>query len=44
MEPILDIEEGLELVSSLFEEQVLDYRQQELTAAKFRVHLPIIND
>ena len=27
MEPILEVEEGSELVSSLFDKHVLDYRQ-----------------
>ena len=44
MEPILEVEEGPELVSSLFDKQVLDYRQWELAAAELRVHVPIIND
>ena len=44
MEPILKVEEGPELVSSLLDKQVLDYRQRELAAAELRVHVPIIND
>ena len=44
MEPILEVEEGPELVSSLFDKQVLDYQQSELAPAKLRVHVPIIND
>ena len=44
MEPILEVEEGPELLSSLFDKQVLHYRQWELAAAKLRVHLPVIND
>ena len=44
MEPSLEVEEGPELVSSLFDKQVLDYRQWELAAAKLRVHVPVIND
>ena len=41
MEPILEAEEGPKLVTSLFDEQVLDYRQRELAAAKLRVHVPM---
>ena len=44
MKPILEVEEGSELVSSLFDKQVIDYRQWELAAAKLRVHVPVIND
>ena len=44
MEPILEVEEGPELVPSLFDKQLLDYRQRELAAADLRVHLPMIND
>ena len=44
MEPILEVEEGPELVSSLFDKQVLDYRPRELAAVELRVHVPIIND
>ena len=44
MEPILEVEEGPELVSSLLDKQVLDDRQRELTAAELRVHVPINND
>ena len=44
MEPILEVEEGPELVSSLLDKQVLDYRQRESAAAELRVHVPIIND
>ena len=44
MEPILEVEEGPELVSSLFDKQVFDYRQWELATAELRVHIPIIND
>ena len=44
MEPILEVEEGLELLSSLFDKQVLDCRPRELAAAELRVHVPIIND
>ena len=44
MEPILEVEEGAELVSGLFDKQVLDYRQRELATAELRVHVPIIND
>ena len=29
MEPILEVEKGPELVSRLFDKQVLDYRQRE---------------
>ena len=43
MEPIPEVEEGPELVSSLFDKQVLDYRQRELAAAELHVHVPIIN-
>ena len=44
MEPVLEVEEGPELVSSVFEKQDLDYRQLELATAKLRVHVPIISD
>ena len=44
VEPILEVEEGPGLLSSLFDKQVLDYRQRELAAAELRVHVPIIND
>ena len=44
MEPILEVEEGAELVSSLFDNQVFDYRQWEITTAELRVHIPIIKD
>ena len=44
MEPILNVEEGPELVSCLLDKQVLDYRQLELAVAELRVHVPIIND
>ena len=44
MEPILKVEEGPELVSSLLDKQVLDYRQRKPAAAELRVHVPIIND
>ena len=44
MEPILEVEEGPELVSSLFDKQVLDYRQWERATAELLVHIPIIND
>ena len=44
MEPILKVEEGPELVSSLFDKQILDNRQRELAVAELRVHVPIIND
>ena len=44
MQPTLHVEEGSELVSSLFDKQVLDYRQWELATAELRVHVPIIND
>ena len=44
MEPILEVEGGPELVSSLFDKQVLEYRQRKLAAAKLRVHVPVIND
>ena len=43
-EPILEVEEGAELVSRLLDKQVLDHRQWELAAAELRVHVPIIND
>ena len=36
MEPILEVEESPELVSGLFDKQVLDYRQPELQAAELR--------
>ena len=44
MEPILEVEEGPELVSSLFDKQVFHYRQWELATAELCVHIPIIND
>ena len=44
MEPILQVEEGPDLVSSLFDKQVLGYWQQQLAVAKLRVHVPIPND
>ena len=44
MEPILAVDEDPELVSSLFDKQVLDYRQPEFATAELRLHVPIIND
>ena len=44
MQPTLEVQEGSELVSSLFDKQVLNYRQWELATAELRVYVPIIND
>ena len=44
MAPILEVQEGPELVSSVSDKQVTDYRQWELATAELRVHVLIIND
>ena len=44
VEPILKVEEGPALVSSLLGKQVLNYRKREFAAAELRVQVPIIND